>query len=201
MRCDNLKILFIYNGAEHFGIEFLSAFLKNHGHETSLLFDPAPFSTGAILITNKFLSRIFDLDDEIIVKKAIKGKPDLIAFSCITQTYRWSLNLAEKIRQQSDIPIVFGGIHPSSVPEEVMQHNFIDYVIVGEGEYALLELLEHLDGNDNKTLSKVQNLVYRSQGKVCNNPVRGYIKDLDSIPFPDKSLFVTIQRSGESKLV
>jgi len=182
-----LKVLFIYSGAENLGIEYLSAFLKLHGHETSLLFDPALFSS-AVLVQNNFLSKLLVKDDEIF-EKVIAAKPDLIAFSCITATYRWSVNLAKRIRQQSNIPIVFGGIHITSVPEEVMRHNFIDYAILGEGEYALLELLEYLGRDDNRTLSGIQNLVYRDGDGIHFNPVRNYIQDIDSLPFPDKELF------------
>lgn len=182
-----MKVLFIYSGAENLGIEYLSAFLKLHGHETSLLFDPALFSS-AVLVQNNFLSKLLVKDDEIF-EKVIAAKPDLIAFSCITATYRWSVNLAKRIRQQSNIPIVFGGIHITSVPEEVMRHNFIDYAILGEGEYALLELLEYLGRDDNRTLSGIQNLVYRDGDGIHFNPVRNYIQDIDSLPFPDKELF------------
>lgn len=182
-----MKILFIYSGAENLGVEYLSSFLKSHGHETSLLFDPALFSS-AVLVQSNFLSKFFDKDDEII-EKVIAAKPDLVAFSCITATYKWSLNLAKRIWQQSNIPLVFGGIHVTSVPEEVMQHNFIDYAIVGEGEYALLELLEYLSGDNNRMLSGIQNLVYRDVDGLHFNQVRNYIQDIDSLPFPDKDLF------------
>jgi len=183
-----LNVLFIYSGAENLGIQYLSSFLKDHGHTTSLLLDPGLFSAGAIIINNSLLARFLDIDDKI-VEKAIAAKPDLIAFSCVTGTYRWSLNLAKKIRQRSNIPIVFGGIHVTSIPEEVMQHDFIDFAVRGEGEHAMLELLESLNHNSNVSLGNIKNLVYRKDGKVHYNPLRDYIKNLDNLPFPDKSLF------------
>ena len=45
-----MKVLFICNGSEHLGIEYLSSFLKSKGHETNLLFDPQVFSPEQICI-------------------------------------------------------------------------------------------------------------------------------------------------------
>jgi len=182
-----MKILFIYSGAESLGIEYLSSFLESKGHPSELLFDPAVFS-GDLLLNNKFLSRIFSLDNQII-QKAISSSPGLIAFSSYTGNYQWCLKIAEEIKKRSQIPIVFGGIHPTAAPQEVLKNYFVDYVIIGEGEYALLELAEQIaDGKGE--FSKISNLGYKSaKGGIYINEPRGYIKDLDSLPFPKKSLF------------
>lgn len=177
-----MKILFIYNGAENLGIEYLSSYLKSKGHETHLLFDPAIFS-GHLVFDSKLLSKLFYVDDKI-VKQAIELKPDIIAFSTFTGNYRWCLSIAEKIKKISNIPIIFGGVHASAVPKEVLSNAFVDYVIVGEAEEALLELTENkLEYKD------IKNLGYRDGDKIMINPPREYIKDLNALPFPDKEMF------------
>lgn len=182
-----MKVLFVYSGYENLGIEYLSSFLKANGHETSLLFDPAIFS-GDMLMNSKVLGKLFSLDKKII-KKAISSSPDLIAFSAYTGNYRWCLKLAEAIKTLSKVPIVFGGIHPTAVPHEVLKNECVDYIVVGEGEHALLELVEYMKGKSEKDLSDIQNLGYKRENKLCINPCRGYIRALDDIPFPDKELF------------
>ncbi|HIH14538.1 MAG TPA: B12-binding domain-containing radical SAM protein [Nanoarchaeota archaeon] len=182
-----MKVQFVYNGAENLGIECLSSFLKSNGHVTALLFDPAIFS-GDQLINNKWLSRICSIDD-LIVKRIADEKPDIIAFSCFTGNYRWCLSIAEKIKRVSQIPIIFGGVHVTAVPSEVLSNACVDYIVIGEGEYALLELVQYLENGKEKKLSEISNLGYKQDGKLYLNNVRAYIKDLDSLPFPDKELF------------
>jgi radical SAM superfamily enzyme YgiQ (UPF0313 family) len=182
-----MKVQFIYNGAENLGIEYLSSFLKSKGHSTTLLFDPAIFS-GDQLINNKLLAKAYNIDD-LIVKKAVKGKPDIIAFSCFTGNYQWCLTIARKIKRVSQIPIVFGGVHATAVPNEILSNACVDYVIMGEGEYTLLDLIQYLENKKRKKISEINNLGYKRAGKQHLNKVREYIKDLDSMPFPDKELF------------
>jgi anaerobic magnesium-protoporphyrin IX monomethyl ester cyclase len=183
-----MKIVFIYSGAESLGIEYLSSFLKSKGHETELLFDPAIFS-GDQVANSLFLSHIFNVDDHI-VQRALDSRPDLIAFSVYTGNFRWCLSIAERIKQRSAVPIVFGGVHPTAVPERVLLHNCVDFVIIGEGENALLDLLEHLKASSQpEQIAKLPNLGVRINGSACIAASRPYIQDLDSLPFPDKDLF------------
>ena len=183
-----MRILFIYNGAEQLGIEYLSSVLKSKGHKTRLLFDPAIFS-GDQLIHNQFLSKLFSRDKEII-KRAVTIRPDLVAFSAHSGNYRWCLKIAQEIRQLTQIPIVFGGVHATAVPEKVLLNDFIDYVVIGEGENAILDLIGQLGkGKSKRRLLNISNLCFKYKGEIHLNAPRPYIKDLDKLPFPDKKLF------------
>lgn len=182
-----MKTLFIYSGAENLGLEHISSVLKSRGHETHLLFDPAVFS-GDTLINNDWLARLSNIDDKI-VKKAIDMKPDLVGFSAYTGNYRWCLEIARRIKAQADIPVVFGGVHATAVPEVVLENTCVDYVISGEGEYATADLLEHLEAGRGQGLLEIPNLCYKRDGQVHCNPPRPYIQELDDLPFADKLLF------------
>lgn len=113
-----MKIVFIYSGAENLGIEYISSFLKSKGHEVHLLFDPAVFS-GDSFVNSKLFSKIQNIDAKIIAK-AIELKPDIVGFSAYTGNYRWCLNIAQEIKKIANIPIVFGGVHTTAVPEKVL---------------------------------------------------------------------------------
>ncbi|MFH0907060.1 MAG: radical SAM protein, partial [bacterium] len=183
-----MKIVFIYNGTESLGIEHISSLIKSKGHEVVLLFDPAVFQ-GEIFINIESLAKRYDMSGAII-KKAIELKPDLIAFSSFTGNYRWCLNITHAIKNISNIPIVFGGVHPTAVPEKVLSNDFIDFVIVGEGEFAMLDLIEHLfQGKPINELFDVPNICFKHENRIYLNSPRPYIRDLDSLPFPDKQLF------------
>src|SRR3990167_1084181 len=99
-----MKVIFIYNGTENLGIEYLSGFLKSKGHEIILLFASSVFE-GDIFINIISLAKLFNVDQKII-DKAIELKPDLVAFSAFTGNYRWCLDIARAIKQKSDVSIV-----------------------------------------------------------------------------------------------
>jgi radical SAM superfamily enzyme YgiQ (UPF0313 family) len=179
-----MKVLFLYNRFENLGIEILSSVLKKEGHIVKLAFDPQLFNDG--YLNMPFLSKRYNFTFKILegIKKFM---PDLICFSVITDNYQWALKLARIIKKNFEIPIIFGGIHATSVPEEVISHDFIDFAIMGEGEEALVELVKCLEKN--KDYTRIKNLVFRKNNKIIKNEVRNLIEDLDSLPFPDKEIF------------
>ncbi len=174
-----MKITFACLGAENLGVGYLSSVLRQAGHETRLVFDPALFNDKYWLDIPS-LARLFDRRREV-VDGILAGHPDLVAFSVLTDTYRWALSVAADVKKRADIPIVFGGIHPTSVPELVIREPAVDYVVVGEGEGAILDLAA---GSRD-----APNIWRKEGGKVVRREVRPPIADLDSVPFPDKDLF------------
>ena len=182
-----MRVLFAYNRFESLGIEVLSSFLKSHGHETDLLFDPQLFNDGYLDIPP--LARVFD-NRKKLLRKIEETKPDLMAFGVITDNYQWALNLAKLTKETFPIPIVFGGAHCTSVPEEVISNDCVNFVIVGEAEHALLELVEALEKKQD--YSEIRNLVFREGDRVIANEVRNLIENLDVLPFPDKDLFYNV---------
>lgn len=99
----------------------------------------------------------------------------------------WSLDFARQVKGLIDVPVVFGGIYASAVPERVLKHSCVDCVIRGEGEYPMLELVNSLSNGGID--GSIKNLCYRKNGDIVVNPLRPLIGDLDSLPLPDKGLF------------
>ena len=179
-----MKISFVYGAYENLGIEYLSAVLKQAGHKTELIFDSRLFDDHYTQI--RFLSRLFN-NKKRIIQKIIDSNPGLLAFSVVTDDYIWACDIASEIKRRLDVPVVFGGIHPTSVPERIIQKDCVDFVIIGEGEYALLELVEKLENK--RRDYKIENLWAKQNGQIISNPLRTLIQDLDSLPFPDKELY------------
>ena len=117
----------------------------------------------------------------------LKWKPDLIAFSVISDKYVWACELAIAIKKKMDVPIIFGGIHPTSMPEEVINNDFVDMICVGEGEEAFAELIRSLAKKENR--QDILNIWFKTNGKIIKNPVRPLTKNLDILTIPDKDLF------------
>jgi radical SAM superfamily enzyme YgiQ (UPF0313 family) len=109
---------------------------------------------------------------------------DLVAISAITSTAPQSYRLADKVRAAGAI-VVMGGTHTSFLPEEGMEH--ADYVVRGEGEFALQELVDAIQRGEG--LDKIQNLTYRrDDGGLAHNAERPKIPNLDVNPIPDYHL-------------
>ncbi len=179
-----MKIAFINGQGENLGLEYISAVLKAGGHQVRLFVDNREFDSEYLCA--KWFSRIFSSD-----KKVLQGlkeyKPDLIAISTMTLFYPWACQIAKTIKQHMDVPIIFGGIHPTSVPERVIKNDFIDMICLGEGEYPMLELADSMQKG--KIDYSIKNIWFKKEGKVIRNEIRSFIEDLDALPFPDKELF------------
>ena len=180
-----MKITFVYGGFESLGVEYLSAVLKRDGFETSLVFAPKLFNDTMSEIP--ILAKIF-AHEKAIVKRILKEKPDLLAFSVVTDDLIWCRKLSKMIKIHApDIKIIWGGIHVTSIPDTCIKEPFVDHICVGEGELAFLELCQNL--RDKKDITNIRNIWTKESGRIYKNPVRPLLEDLDWLPFPDKDLF------------
>ena len=169
-----MKILFIYPNLMRqenirLGIAYLSACLKKAGHQMELM----DYTWGGTISD--------------CLKKIEEFKPDVVGFSSNSGEFVFCCRLAMKIKDKYEIPILFGGVHPTVVPEEVINNENIDIICVGEGEDALVELLNKMQsGND---FYSIRNLWFKREGKIIKNGPRQLMEDLDVLPFPDRELF------------
>jgi radical SAM superfamily enzyme YgiQ (UPF0313 family) len=166
------------------GIQCLSAFLKRAGHATALVNDPNLFDNPYVHFPA--LSAFFDDTDHILGQLEAQ-RPDLVALPAVTDDYKWALKWARRIKARLNVPIVLGNVHPTFHPEEALRQDCVDYVVRGEGELTLLELVETLQGKHRP--ADVPGLGFKENGRVRLNPMRPLIEDLDTLPFPDKDLY------------
>jgi len=108
---------------------------------------------------------------------------NLIGFSIMGfSAFLFALLLSRRIKQNTNIPIVFGGpfisLFYTLYPEAF---NFVDYMIVGDGRIPLLRLIDYL--NKEITISEVPNLIYKDGGKLITTKVEHY--PIEDIPMPD----------------
>ncbi len=181
-----MKITFVHIGREHLGIEYLSSILKIAGHEVSLAYDPGLFGPEDNVFYIPFLEKKFD-QKKSVLSVIENASPDLVAFTVYSSTYNWACDIAREIKQKMNVKTVFGGIHATLVPETVIQNEYIDFVVVGEGFHALPELAEAISLNSG--VSGIDNLWFKKNNTIIRNRPRPPVSDLDALPFPDKSLF------------
>lgn len=179
-----LKVLFLNPQQEMGGIQCLSAFVKREGYQTALVNDPNLFDNP--WVQYPFISKIFE-DRDGVLNQIAEHKPDLIGISAVTDDLGWGLKWARRIKERFNIPIVFGNVHATFHPEDCLGYDCVDYIVRGEGEWTLLELMQALEGK--LQFSEVLGLGYKENGQVKINAMRPLIEDLDTLPFPDKDLY------------
>ena len=176
---NTMKILFVYPNIVESpkdisrSLAILSALCREKGHEVCLI------------------DTTFGLKESEIVEKAKNFNPDLIAITTATNDFNYSMRLCHLLKRSFVVPIIAGGYHPTISPEEVLSQKCIDIVCVGEGEEALLELLNAMEKKE--SINKIRNLWIKVQEKgktrIIKNPIRSLIQNLDGLPFPDRELF------------
>ncbi|MFH1404267.1 MAG: radical SAM protein [Candidatus Altiarchaeota archaeon] len=151
------------NGRDSLGLMSIQAFLKQHG----------------------FSSRILYAEPEDVILGIIGVEaPLVIGFNCQTSIFVKCGEIAKAIKMEYDVPILFGGIHPSLNPD-IIGNDFVDILCRGEGEQPLLELVNALkNGNP---IHDIPNLWVKKDGVVHKNPPRPLLENLDELPFPDRS--------------
>lgn len=133
----------------------------------------------------------FGADYQLIADEIEQLQPDLVGISSLfTPYYQEVLNTAQAIKQRLKIPIVVGGSHASALPESLIRSHTVDFLILGEGERPIVELVEML--MKNRTINEVSNLVYKKEGQVIYNDIQPNYP-MHDIPMPDLSDF-SIQR-------
>jgi len=203
-----MKVLF-FNPANYLeigipqGIAILSAILKKEGHQIEL-FDTTFLKRknyrqeqeGAMAGPTIYKKTLYTLEDlvkddpavnieEKFQKKIDNFKPDLIAVSVMTTNYDFAIQQLKKVKVKC--PIIFGGIHPTISPEEVISEKIIDMICIGEGEDALLELCKTMEsGSDYRNIRNLW--VKFKDGKIYKNSIRPFV-NLDTLPCPDWSIF------------
>lgn len=184
-----MKVAFVCAEDEIPGICYLSAHLKRNNHVVFLVFEPKQFSRA--YLRNSSLAKIFSREKNNL-RRLKEIKPDLIGFSCTTAHYQWARNFTQKVKKNlPQIPIIFGGVHSTLVPELVIKESAIDFVCQGEGEGPILELLDKLEDGKKVGIEdfEVKNIWYKINGKVKTNPLRPLLQNLDELPYLDKGLF------------
>jgi len=130
------------------------------------------------------------LEFEEIAKRIQKNGIKVVGITVPFSISYWSgQKLAAAIKSvDKNIITVLGGHHVTVRPQEVLLNNDVDFIVIGEGEYTMLELVDALQINNLSSLEKIQGIGFKVKGKPVINPGRTPILDLDALPFPARHL-------------
>jgi len=162
----NSKYKFIGVVAPPLGISYMAAVLEENDYKVNII------DASALEMTWE------DLEEEL------KGSsPQVVAITALTPTIEQAKKTAQIVKKTCpQATVVMGGYHPTFNHQELLKTDYVDIVIMGEGEYTMLELVQTLEHDRN--LSQVRGIALENQV----NPPRPLITDMDALPFPARHL-------------
>jgi len=145
----------------------LAAFIRPHGHQAALLRVPKSLGEGQLRAA------------------VAKERPDILGLSLTARQWPRARPLAQALKRQFAVPIIAGGLQATFASEHLLASGGFDYACIGEGEEALLELLDALEHGAGGPLPPIRNL--RRPGEPPPS-LRPPLPDLDRLPFVARDL-------------
>ncbi|MBF0154186.1 MAG: B12-binding domain-containing radical SAM protein [Magnetococcales bacterium] len=121
-----------------------------------------------------------------IRERIVQASPDIVGVTIPFSTNAaCSLEVAAIAKEVNPaIVTILGGPHPSVRPLETLNEKQVDYVVIGEGEATMVELVRAIETNDLAALPAIKGIGYKEGGEARLTPSRPMNNDLDTIPLP-----------------
>ncbi len=165
----------------HVGLANISAVLKEKGYNVAL-----------------FEMNNYTQDKRCLLDKISQYKPDVIGISANSHQFRYIGSLAADIKSFFHAPVFVGGVHTTLTPDSIGDIKELDGICIGEGELPFLELVNRIAAK--KDYFDVENFWFRKDTKIVMNKMGRLIENLDTLPYPDRSIFAYF-KSATGKVV
>lgn len=164
-----LKIKPLVNVVPSPSLLYLVPHLKQDGHEVF------------------YLEGLFHTPESTLAEVA-RLRPDVVGMTVTSVDWRNTRSLARRLKEAfPHVVLVAGGIHPTLWKEQCfVECPQLDVVVYGDGELTTRELVARLQ--ERAPLDDVAGIIFRRGEEVVTNPPRPPVEDLDSLPFPDRSV-------------
>ena len=152
-------------------ILYLAAVLEEMAIEVSVLDQPA-----------------LGLTVEETTRWVERENPDILGFSTLTSSGQTAALISKKVKENCpNIITVFGNHHATFNAERILsRYPSVDIIVRGEGERTIAELSKCL--KEGGELKEIRGITFRDKGKIVVTPDQHLVENLDSLPFPDRSL-------------
>lgn len=164
------------------GLGYLASALKKEGKRVQIL-DCLAEGWEIISPVAENIERI-GLTFETIEEKIKEFSPDIVGvsnhFTRQRKNAREIYKIAKKVNK--DIITVAGGAHPTAAPEMEIENEFLDYILLGEGEVSFPLLIKYLEGKI--TEDALDGICFKENNGFKIIPKKNYIENLDQLSFP-----------------
>jgi anaerobic magnesium-protoporphyrin IX monomethyl ester cyclase len=173
-----MRVLLIYPNITDYpidisyGLAAISSVLKKSGHIVRLL------------------DYTFNHNKKGLASTIQNYDPQIVGIPVASNDFSFAVEICSFIKSISDVLIVAGGFHTTMAPEDIMHEKYFDIAVIGEGEQTFLEIVESLETIDfQKRLHDIPGIWFHENGNVNKNELRPLNININSLPFPDKTLF------------
>ncbi len=186
----------------HLGLGYLAAVLRNEGHRVLIYDANVNSDSGASACSPNRLRERFEAglrDDEHPVWKEAKAvirdtRPDVVGITCRVPDMMAATKIAQIVKSIDEKCVtVMGGPAATTCTDLILQESCVDFVVRGEGEITMVELLRLL-AVTRPDFSKVDGLSFRGQDGAIHNRSRALIRNIDTLPFPARDLLMFADR-------
>jgi magnesium-protoporphyrin IX monomethyl ester (oxidative) cyclase len=165
------------------GLLYLAAMIEREGYEVKIL-DCLISEEAEILKLNNGTIQ-YGLSWEKIKTKVEQFKPQIVGVTCqFSAQVHNTIKVTEVVKEiNSSLPVIVGGPHVTVMAKQFLEAvKTVDFAVIGEGEYTILELLQYFEGK--VRLEDIKGLAFRKNGEIIINPKREFIQDLDKLHLP-----------------
>ena len=124
------------------------------------------------------------------LQKQVKElSPKIVGMSTYNESWNVQKTLCNKIKEvDNNIVISAGGAFATFCYNDILNQSKTDYVTKGEGEYSFKLLCDYILKKSDVNIEDIPGLCYKEEKEIKVNEGICRIEDLDSLPFPDRSL-------------
>ena len=176
----------------------LSSGLAYGSHEQFKNIDVGVYPPLGLMYISSYLGRYSDytvkildavaekISHEQLADEIRKINPRIVGIYTSCFTIYDSYKVARTVKGlNKEIQVILGGPHIEIYPEETLSLSDVDFIVMGEGEMVVLELLDAVSGKGR--FSEIKGAGYKENGRFVINERRPMISNLDEIPFPDRT--------------
>lgn len=142
------------------------------------------------IVKNYYSEHTYEQAKNDILNIISSFKPDVVGFNCMTMNRTSCFKLTRLIKQNpqtSNIKVIMGGVHASSMHEQILLNIPVDVIVLGEGEQTICELVNAFERD--LPLKDIKGIAFKENNKVIVTTPRLRNNELDLIPFPRHEIF------------
>ncbi len=118
-----------------------------------------------------------------VLEEELQKDPICVGITSMTgPQLKYALEASKVVKEHTESPVVWGGVHATLLPNQTLDNEFIDIIVVEEGEATFLELVQALETKS--PLSEVKGLWYKENGQKKNTGLRNLLNVNEQSPIP-----------------